>query len=63
MDSSSILSQSMGDISGYYVPLKHYDPNSSARILCIELQNNSQNSKDLAKNTATVESHDTNLIA
>ena len=42
MDSSSILSQSMGDISGYYVPLKHYDPNSSARILCIELPNNSQ---------------------
>ena len=32
----------MGDLGAYFVPQKHYDPNSSARILCIELPNNSQ---------------------
>ena len=32
----------MGDLGGYFVPQKYYDPNSSARILCIELPNNSQ---------------------
>ena len=42
MDNSSILRESMGDLGAYFVPHKHYDPNSSARILCIELPNNSQ---------------------
>ena len=42
MDNSSILRESMGDLGAYFVPQKHYDPNSSARILCIELPNNSQ---------------------
>ena len=42
MESSSIMNASIGDIGGYFVPQKYYDPNSSARILCIELSNNSQ---------------------
>ena len=42
MESSSIMNSTMGDMGGYFVPQKYYDPNSSARILCIELANNSQ---------------------
>ena len=42
MESSSIMNSTMGDLGGYFVPQKYYDPNSSARILCIELPNNSQ---------------------
>ena len=42
MESSSIMNSTMGDLGGYFVPQKYYDPNSSARILCIELANNSQ---------------------
>ena len=42
MESSSIMNASIGDVGGYFVPQKYYDPNSSARILCIELSNNSQ---------------------
>ena len=36
------MNSTMGDLGGYFVPQKYYDPNSSARILCIELPNNSQ---------------------
>ena len=36
------MNSTMGDIGGYFVPQKYYDPNSSARICCIELPNNSQ---------------------
>ena len=42
MESTSIMNSTMGDLGGYFVPQKYYDPNSSARILCIELPNNSQ---------------------
>ena len=42
MENSSIINSTMGDLGGYYVPQKYYDPNSSARICCIELPNNSQ---------------------
>ena len=42
MEASSIMNSTMGDLGGYFVPQKYYDPNSSARILCIELPNNSQ---------------------
>ena len=42
MENSSIMNSTMGDIGGYFVPQKYYDPNSSARICCIELPNNSQ---------------------
>jgi len=42
MESPSIMNSTMGDLGGYFVPQKYYDPNSSARILCIELSNNSQ---------------------
>ena len=41
MERSSILSMSMGDLGGYYVAQKYYDPNSSERIVAIELPNNS----------------------
>ena len=42
MESSSIMNASLGDVGGYFVPQKYYDPNSSTRVLCIELANNSQ---------------------
>jgi hypothetical protein len=42
MEASSIMNSTMGDLGGYFVPQKYYDPNISARILCIELPNNSQ---------------------
>ena len=42
MENSSIINSTMGDLGAYYVPQKYYDPNSSARICCIELPNNSQ---------------------
>ena len=42
MESSSIMNSTMGDLGGYFVPQKYYDPNSSARVLCVELPNNSQ---------------------
>ena len=42
MESSSIMNASLGDMGGYFVPQKYYDPNSGARVLCIELSNNSQ---------------------
>ena len=42
MESSSIMNSTMGDLGGYFVPQKYYDPNSSARVLCIEMPNNSQ---------------------
>ena len=41
MERSSILSTSMSDLGGYYVAQKYYDPNSSERIVAIELPNNS----------------------
>ena len=41
LENSSIINSSMGDLGAYYVPQKYYDPNSSARICCIELPNNS----------------------
>ena len=42
MENSSIINSTMGDLGGYYVPQKSYDPKSSARICCIELPNNSK---------------------
>ena len=42
MENSSIINSTMGDLGAYYVPQKYYDPNSSIRICCIELPNNSQ---------------------
>ena len=42
MDNSSIINSTMGDLGAYYVPQKYYDPNSSVRICCVELPNNSQ---------------------
>ena len=36
------MNSTMGDLGGYFVPQKYYDPNSSSRICCIELPNNSQ---------------------
>ena len=42
MENSSIINSTMGDLGAYYVPQKYYDPNSSVRICCIELPNNSQ---------------------
>ena len=42
MENSSIMNSTMGDLGGYFVPQKYYDPNSSSRICCIELPNNSQ---------------------
>ena len=42
MDNSSIINSTMGDLGAYYVPQKYYDPNSSVRLCCIELPNNSQ---------------------
>ena len=42
MDNTSIMNSTMGDVGGYFVPQKYYDPNSSSRICCIELPNNSQ---------------------
>ena len=41
LENSSIINSTMGDLGAYYVPQKYYDPNSSARICCIELPNNS----------------------
>ena len=41
MENSSIMNSTMGDLGGYFVPQKYYDPNSSSRLLCIELPNNS----------------------
>ena len=41
-DRSSIINSTMGDLGAYYVPQKYYDPNSSVRICCVELPNNSQ---------------------
>ena len=35
------MNSTMGDVGGYFVPQKYYDPNSSSRICCIELPNNS----------------------
>ena len=42
MENSSIMNSTMGDLGSYFVPQKYYDPNSSARVCCIELPNNSQ---------------------
>ena len=42
MENSSIMNSTMGDLGGYFVPQKYYDPNSSSRICRIELPNNSQ---------------------
>ena len=42
MENSSIMNSTMGDLGGYFVPQKYYDPNSGSRLLCIELPNNSQ---------------------
>ena len=42
MENSSIMNSTMGDLGGYFVPQKYYDPNSGSRICCIELPNNSQ---------------------
>ena len=36
------MNSTLGDLGGYFVPQKYYDPNSSSRICCIELPNNSQ---------------------
>ena len=36
------MNSTMGDLGGYFVPQKYYDPNSSSRVCCIELPNNSQ---------------------
>jgi hypothetical protein len=41
MENSSIINSTMGDLGAYYVPQKYYDPNSSIRICCVELPNNS----------------------
>ena len=42
LENSSIINSTMGDLGAYYVPQKYYDPNSSARLCCVELPNNSQ---------------------
>ena len=42
LENSSIINSTMGDLGAYYVPQKYYDPNSSIRLCCIELPNNSQ---------------------
>ena len=36
------MNSTMGDLGAYFVPPPNYDPNSSSRICCIELPNNSQ---------------------
>ena len=41
MENSSIINSTMGDLGAYYIAEKYYDPNSSVRICCIELPNNS----------------------